>query len=81
MDEHSASQPHVIEERWAREHGGMASLPDDGFIAYHITGVFYPRLAVRPATGRTPSAAGASDRVHTAMRPRVVSHRPPGGLG
>ncbi|WP_182359291.1 DUF2784 domain-containing protein [Tomitella gaofuii] len=37
--------PLTLIERWARDHGGMAPLPGDGFIAYYITGVVYPRGA------------------------------------
>ncbi len=37
--------PLTLIERWARDGGGMDPLPDGGFIAYYITGVFYPRGA------------------------------------
>lgn len=29
-------------ERWARQRGGMAPLPSEGFVAHYITGVLYP---------------------------------------
>ena len=29
-------------ERWGREKGGMAPLPQEGFIAHYVIGVFYP---------------------------------------
>ncbi|RDH76385.1 DUF2784 domain-containing protein [Mycolicibacterium moriokaense] len=34
--------PLTFLERGARAAAGMAPLPHDGFIAYYITGVFYP---------------------------------------
>jgi len=34
--------PLTIIERWARGPAGMAPLPESGFIAHYISGVFYP---------------------------------------
>ncbi len=33
-------------ERWARNAGGMAPLPDSGFIDHYLTGVIYPADAL-----------------------------------
>lgn len=29
-------------EQWARRHAGLPPLPESGFIAHYVTGVFYP---------------------------------------
>ncbi|OBJ73623.1 DUF2784 domain-containing protein [Mycobacterium sp. 1274756.6] len=29
-------------ERWARNRGGLAPLPPEGFVAHYLTGVLYP---------------------------------------